>query len=209
MNEAQSSLEQANNILLERQSALATDVPVSRVGRITVVRTSIVDVSAGFILHGCNAQGQMRSGVAKALREKWPSVFEVYRDAQPTIVGTDGLAVPGTLPMGTITHTMVAPGLWVLNGITQLSYGYDGLRYASYDAIADVFHRTALLGARVAEKTGALPPIHIPAIGMVRGGGNPRVILELFSSVFPSEFRLFYHPPQSDKMRLVNKPTEA
>lgn len=209
MSGVKSSLEQTNEILIERQSALAADVPVSRVGRITVVRTSIVDVTAGFILHGCNAQGKMNSGVAKALRAKWPVVFEVYRNAQPTIVGSDGLAVPGTLPMGTISHAMVAPGLWVLNGVTQLSYGYDGLRYASYDAIADVFHRTALLGARVAEKTGALPPIHIPAIGMVRGGGNPRVILELFSSVFPSEFRLFYHPPQSNKMRLVGKPAEA
>jgi hypothetical protein len=29
-------------------------------------------------VHGCNAQGKMRSDVAKSIREKFPEAYEVY-----------------------------------------------------------------------------------------------------------------------------------
>ena len=31
------------------------------------------------IAHGCNAQGVMGSGVAKAIKEKWPGAYKEYR----------------------------------------------------------------------------------------------------------------------------------
>jgi O-acetyl-ADP-ribose deacetylase (regulator of RNase III) len=37
-----------------------------------VVFGNIVDLSRGFIVHGCNAQGAMNFGVAKAIRDKYP-----------------------------------------------------------------------------------------------------------------------------------------
>ncbi len=46
---------------------------------ITYKTGSLLEASEKYIGHGVNAQGQMGSGVAKAVREKWPEAFQVYR----------------------------------------------------------------------------------------------------------------------------------
>ena len=48
--------------------------------KIKVKLGDICSVNSGIIVHGCNAQGVMGSGVAKAIRLKYPQVFEDYKN---------------------------------------------------------------------------------------------------------------------------------
>lgn len=47
---------------------------------ITFHKGNILDSGADVICHQVNCQGAMNSGVAKAIREKWPVVYKAYRE---------------------------------------------------------------------------------------------------------------------------------
>lgn len=46
---------------------------------VTFHNGNILDSGAAVICHQVNCQGKMNSGVAKAIREKWPEVYTRYR----------------------------------------------------------------------------------------------------------------------------------
>ena len=81
------------------------------------------NVEKGFIIHGCNAQGRMGSGIALALRKKWPEIYTEY-EAQHR----RGYRHPRTgkavneLEMGTNIAVKVSPEIVVINAITQRFY---------------------------------------------------------------------------------------
>jgi O-acetyl-ADP-ribose deacetylase (regulator of RNase III) len=78
-----------------------------------------------FIAHGCNAQGKMRSGVAKAVRAKYPEAYEAYT----RWFVSSGLKV-GQVIVG------VAPNRIIFNMITQKFYGRDkDVVYVDYEGI--------------------------------------------------------------------------
>lgn len=78
----------------------------------------------GLIIHGCNCQGVMGAGVAKAIKNKWPIVFEEFSKL-PT----------GPELLGTFQPVQINENLFVGNCFTQEYYGSDGKQYASLDAI--------------------------------------------------------------------------
>lgn len=91
---------------------------------IKTIKGDITKVKTGIIAHGVNCKGVMGSGVAKAIKEKWPIVYEEFRK-QST----------GKKMLGTAHCIPVGKGLWIANCYTQENYGRDGKRYASLDAI--------------------------------------------------------------------------
>ena len=94
---------------------------------ITYKKGSITDATESIIVHGCNAQGKMRSGVAKVLREKWPeATWNVYSEKYDK----NGLTV-GEVIFGKQDGKIVA------NAITQEFYGYDGKLYLSYEGLKE------------------------------------------------------------------------
>lgn len=140
----------------------------------------VLDVKApGYIVHGCNAQGAMGSGVAKAIREKWPQVFRDYSRLFRGMIDNNSL-------MGVTVFTEVEPSLFVVSGITQLNYGNDGKRYVSYDAVERVFANVYTW----AQKTKA--PIYFPSIGAGLGGGNWNVIQAIIESVIPEDYPSYH-----------------
>lgn len=78
-------------------------------------------------MHGCNMQGQMGSGVAKLVRDRWP---HVYTDYSSRLRHHDH-------KLGDVLFTIVAldPEIRVANALTQEFYGQDGKVYADADAI--------------------------------------------------------------------------
>ena len=44
------------------------------------VKGSLLDTNCDYICHQVNCMGKMNSGVAKAMREKWPVVFKEYEE---------------------------------------------------------------------------------------------------------------------------------
>lgn len=116
----------------------------------------ITTVEKGLVLHGVNCQNAFNSGVAGAIKVKWPNVKDAYHYIFD--VGIENL-------LGHAQFVKVSDELWVGNLFTQEFYGYDGARYADPTAIEQAL-RTSLVYARNAKITD----LYIPRIGCKRGG---------------------------------------
>lgn len=112
------------------------------------------------IVHGCNAHGAMNSGVAKAIREKYPRAYEDYRKTYQ---------IHMRLELGDWIRSIQHNGKIIINAITQDGYGYDGKKYVSYDAIDKVC-------IRLAETIAKESSFSMPRIGAGLGGGDWNVI---------------------------------
>lgn len=137
---------------------------------------SILDAPEKYIIHGCNAQGAMGSGVAKVLYERYPEVRRCYMH---THMNKTAANEPF---LGTLHYVWGKPHT-VINGITQEFYGKDGKLYASYEAIEQVFTQlNADAGVRNADDGGEysnMTAVAMPLIGAGLAGGSWKIISEI------------------------------
>lgn len=80
--------------------------------------------TSGLIIHGVNAQGKMGSGIALAIRNKWPEVYTAYANHPQ-----------GKVQLGNVQFVSISDGLYVGNCWTQEFYGKDGKIYADKNAV--------------------------------------------------------------------------
>ena len=119
------------------------------------------------ILHGCNARGKMNSGVAKAIRARWPEAFTEYEKAYQNY----GLVV------GSNVYVNTSDGKLIVNAITQECYGRNpNVRYVDYDAV-----QLCLEDARTALDTMNHKSIAMPMFGAGLGNGDWNVIKSIIS----------------------------
>lgn len=126
----------------------------------------LLSVKRGILVHGCNAQGVMGSGVAKAVRAAYPEAFMAYRKAYEQ----------GRLKLGTVIWAKIqqAEPLAIANAITQEFYGRDpARRYVDYEAVRQAFTRIGVI-AREHQL-----PVHYPKIGAGLGNGDWTVISQI------------------------------
>jgi O-acetyl-ADP-ribose deacetylase (regulator of RNase III) len=138
----------------------------------------ITSVSKGIIIHQVNAQGLMGSGVALALRRRYPSIFDDYAEEikprQPNHASA--------LYMGRLIMSTVGENLRVAQIVGQQFCGSDGLKYTSYDALdAGLTHLADWIETRVDNGDMPAPHIHYPLIGAGLGGGNWEVIEQIIA----------------------------
>jgi O-acetyl-ADP-ribose deacetylase (regulator of RNase III) len=137
---------------------------------------NILDSGADIICHQVNCQGKMNSGVAKAVREKWPQVYEAYSQ----LMHLEMLGHIQTVYLG--EENGHSKG--VINMFAQYTYGYDGRRYTSYDAFWSCLGE--IKKYINPEKTIAFPA----RIGCVRGGANWNVILTMIEEVLGADYNV-------------------
>jgi len=118
------------------------------------------------LVHGCNAQGVMGSGIAAAIRKLYPEAYQHYKAMYNS--ATDKHA--SSLPLGAI-YPAHSRGKLIINAITQRYYGRDNCRYCSYDAIDDAMLSINTLCAR-----DSIENIAMPKIGAGLGGGHWPII---------------------------------
>jgi len=141
--------------------------------KIEYVKGSVVDAAESIIAQGCNAQGVMGSGVAKAIRDRWPEVFPRYR------VFIDEIRAAGRNPLGCTNFANVDPygdDKMIVNMITQEFYGRDGKQYVDYDAVRKCMN---LLNRRVGMFSTSPHRVAMPKIGAGLGGGDWEVISQI------------------------------
>lgn len=110
------------------------------------------------VVHGCNAQGVMGSGVAKYVKDNFPGAYYEYLRHHEE----HGLKLGETIP------ALVLPGRWIINAITQEFYGREpGRVYVDYEAV-----RAAFIGVRVFATLNGIETINYPKIGAGLGGGS-------------------------------------
>jgi len=156
--------------------------------KIEYVKGSVTDASEAIIAQGCNAQGVMGSGVAKAIRDKWPEVFPFYKrhvehfkTEYDSALGTTAACFVGTEE----DHKMI------FNMITQEYYGRDGKRYVDYDAVRECM--------RFANKRAGMysyPPhrVAMPKIGAGFGGGDWETISQIIEEESTNFQPVVYEP---------------
>ena len=136
---------------------------------------NILSVTSGIIVQQVNAQGVMASGVAKAIRDKYPIVFEEYaRYVGPAYQQKEN----GRGLLGDIIVTAVTPDLLVVSIIGQQFFGRDGKRYTSYDALDIGFKEVATL----VDDLKLNVEVHHPLLGAGLGGGDWQIIEAIIKS---------------------------
>lgn len=167
---------------------------------INFVKQDLTTSDADYICHQVNCQGKMNSGVAKAIREKWPIVFTTYWN---TFLNESNLL--GTIL--TVDLNDYEPKSWpespvVINMFSQEFYGYDGKRYTSYDAFDNCLQKikeTIPKGSKI-----AFPY----KIGCDRGGANWEVIYMMIVTTLGSNYDIEFCYLEKDLWLTLKNDTE-
>lgn len=133
----------------------------------------LLAVTSGVIIHGCNSHGVMGSGVALAVKNKYPGAYESYRDYID--VSNDDQTL-----LGSVIVYKVNENLLIANMITQKDFGTHK-RQVNYGAIARGFDD---LEEFYANAPGLV--FHFPKIGAGLGGGDWEVIAEIIEQMCPN-----------------------
>lgn len=140
-----------------------------------VIEGNLLDAKTDFIAHQVNCQGKMASGVAKAIRERYPAVYKHYMlmwDAH-----NRGMVEPPKL-LGKAQYVPIynydnlKQPYYCINMFAQDKYGYDGKQYTSLDAFRSCLEQINMWAK---DKTVAFPW----KIGCVRGGADWDVVLPM------------------------------
>jgi Predicted phosphatase homologous to the C-terminal domain of histone macroH2A1 len=145
---------------------------------------NLLDAEEYFILHQVNCQGVMGSGIAKAVKEKWPEVFSAYRMQVEMSKGDHIFSPPNDLALlGTILPVEV-PSHIILNGFGQAFYNKKGeelKRHSNYESIYQYLEATRN-GILISDKPNTLAIPH--RLGCGRGGANWEIVRTMIEQVF-------------------------
>jgi O-acetyl-ADP-ribose deacetylase (regulator of RNase III) len=127
------------------------------------------DNDYNIIVHGCNAQGVMGSGVALGVKQKWPGAFEEYHAFVRNFTGSQSELLGKVIP-----YAIEEENLLIANAITQVNFGKDGKRYVSYSAVNTSFNSIAQIASGFRSVA-----VHYPLIGAGLGGGDWAIISDI------------------------------
>ena len=138
----------------------------------------VSEVSQGIIIHGCNAQGVMNSGIAKEIRETYPDNFLNYKRY------CDSYGMDRKYLLGKVCWFQPHEGLWIANAITQLNYGRDpNTQYVDYEAIQKAFNEIVSHVVHGALSTfNGNTHLNYPTIGAGLGNGDWSVINDIIET---------------------------
>lgn len=165
------------------------------------VNGNLLESDCQVICHQVNCKGAMNSGVAKAIRTKWPEVYYEYKDKydrandmanDATASKRYGDVTAADYLLGSTQYVQVCSQKEskikeVVNMFAQETYGYNGAQYTSYDAFMK-----CLWGIKAAYAPGATIgfPDHI---GCCRGGANWRIIRTMIEEVLGEDYEVYIY----------------
>ena len=126
---------------------------------IEYIKGNILNVTEGIIVQQVNCKGVMGAGLAKQIRDKWPSVYDRYQDRVYYSPKNEDL-------LGTTVWTRVDTNLFVASIFGQYDYGH-GTKFTIYPALFKGLDYV-FGGAEVDQI-----PVYIPkGLGCGLAGGN-------------------------------------
>lgn len=135
---------------------------------------NLLDSTADIIAHQTNCQGVMGSGVAKAIKEQYPRVYEQYRKAYENGLLKLGMCqVVKTNPKGDDNRL-------IANLCGQDTFGRDNKRYTNYEGIYVAIEKLANYCKINDIKSVAFPW----KMSSDRGGANWMVICTMIEAAF-------------------------
>lgn len=132
----------------------------------------ILETDAAIICHQVNCQGVMGGGLAKQIKDKYPSVYTEYNRLCKSVTNSKDL-------LGKTSHTMINDYKVVINLFGQEYYGRNK-RYTNYVALTQALDDVARFC-----NTFKLYSIAIPyQIGCGLGGGSWDIVYEILCDMF-------------------------
>lgn len=135
------------------------------------IKCDIFESGADVILHQVNCQGEMNSGIAKQVKEKYPEVYDAYeklcnyyKDKPSQLLGA--------------AQTVLTQIGYIVNVFSQENFGYDGKCYTDYTALQSVFNKMVFM--MPSDYTIAIPYL----MGCDRGGGDWDVVYKMIEETF-------------------------
>ena len=147
----------------------ALDVKDKEYDMIKHIKCDIFESGADIICHQVNCQGVMGSGIAKQVRERYPSVYEDYR-------ALCEVYKPSEL-LGCVFSRNVRDEIRIDNLFSQENFGYDGKRYTDYNALRKCLE---VVADQYSNKTIAIPYL----MGCYRGGGDWNIVYKMIEEIF-------------------------
>lgn len=142
----------------------------------------VLKVERGIIVHGCNTQGAMGAGIALTIKNRFPHVYQAYKEYEKT----------HGLKLGSAHAVKIDEDKWIVNAITQhlptYRLGVSG-RLASYDAIASCFEKVVEFADEFEKDSGKSIEIVFPKIGAGLGGANWDIIEAIIDNTVPDRFK--------------------
>lgn len=144
---------------------------------ITTIIGDLLNSNDGMIAHCCNTRNTMNSGVAKALRVRFP---EVYNEDTRAYIQHGKELLGKSIVVEVVTNPLDTNIKLVANLYAQPNYGYDGNRYMNYEAFYQCLEEL---------KKQALE-LKVTSIGMPykiasdRAGGHWPIVLEMIKHIF-------------------------
>lgn len=136
---------------------------------IKYVKGDLLNAEQNIIVHQCNAQDTMGSGVAKAIRDRYPQVYNDY------VKYFQDIPKPSRMGMVLAVQVGTERSVTVCNLIGQLHYLPRGIRHTSYDALTKGFEEI---------KRHTKEDLAMPKIGCGLGGGDWKIVSAIIESVF-------------------------
>lgn len=137
---------------------------------IKIIDGDLLDSKTDVIAHQVNCQGVFNSGVAKAIRTKYPAVYYAYRIA----------CKENTRLLGCVQPVLIDEDRICVNLFAQDHYGYDGKKYTDINALRKCFVALKDL-CKLDDYSIAMPY----KLGCVRGGADwDNEVLPMIEEVF-------------------------
>lgn len=130
------------------------------------------------MIHVCNSQGKMGSGIAKQVKEKFPDAYESYLHYHK-------MPYRGKF-LGSVSTDKTFS---VINMVAQEFYGYDGKQYISYKHLESCLEFIAAYWKALS--TQGIHTIVVPyKMGSDRAGGDWGVVIKMVEEVLGEHFEI-------------------
>src|ERR1017187_670570 len=144
---------------------------------IRMVEGNILQTDCSVVAHCCNTQNTMGSGVAKALRDRFPEIYESDR-GEYIKHGRNLLGKSIWVKVeNSADQTQIR---FVVNMYGQPNYGGDGLRYVNYEAIYQCLEELKEEMINENHTSIAMPY----KLGSDRAGGQWSIIFAMIHHIF-------------------------
>ena len=162
------------------------------------VNGNLLDSDVDYICHQVNCQGVMGSGIAGQIKERWPIVYKSYiakyEAAKKHVSLNNKKYSADEFLLGDIQIVALWKDYYktdfhqsVINIFAQQYYGYDGLRYTSYDAFWNCLY---LIRQSIPKGSKIGFPDHI---GCGLGGANWTTIRTMIEIVLGEDFEVYIY----------------
>jgi O-acetyl-ADP-ribose deacetylase (regulator of RNase III) len=149
-----------------------------------LINGNLLDARTDFIAHQVNCQGAMGSGVALAIRRRYPKVYEEYMKICSEYTSMKLLGQVQYIQLYLSNNPQ--PPYYCINIFAQSYYGYGGKQYTSIDAFRQCLIN---INENCKGKTVAFPWL----IGCVRGGADWNEILPLICSTLTDVSQIYFY----------------